>query len=179
MASALASSNKSWTSSAHAAPASSISARKIRWSPASAPVWAAAAAAPTAEAPTLSTATPTPSSAHTASASHSRAPSPSASIRTAIERTSGSRARCSTQSGVVTTASLPLDTAVCSRNPRRVASALTTRLPLWDTSATCPGFGEASASPHSAARECSAISPSQFGPQTGSEYRRAASVNSS
>ena len=28
---------------------------------------------------------------------------------------------------------------MCSRSPRRVASALTTRLPLWDTSATWPG----------------------------------------
>ena len=147
----------------------------MRWSPATAPVWAAADAAPRADAPTFSTATPTPSSAHTASASHSRVPSPSASISSAIERTPGSRARCSTQSGVVTTASLPLEIAVCSRNPRRVASALTTRLPLCETSATCPGWGAASASPHSAARECSAMSPSQFGPQTGSECRRAAS----
>ena len=77
----------------------------------------------------------------------------------------------------MTTASLPLDTAVCSRSPRRVASALTTRLPLWDTSATWPGSGAASASPHSAARDHSETSPSQFGPQTGSEYRRAASLN--
>ena len=83
----------------------------------------------------------------------------------------GSRARCSTQSGVVTTASLPHEIAVCSRSPRRVASALTTRLPLCETSATWPGCGAASASPHSAARECSEISPSQFGPQTGSECR--------
>ena len=74
----------------------------------------------------------------------------------------------------MTTASLPLEIAVCRRSPRRVASALTTRLPLWETSATWPGCGAASASPHSAARECSEISPSQFGPQTGSECRPAA-----
>ncbi len=59
-ASALASSSRSWTSAAHAAPASSTSARNTRWSPATAPVCAAAAAAPAAEAPTFSTATPTP-----------------------------------------------------------------------------------------------------------------------
>ena len=69
------------------------------------------------------------------------------------------------------TASLPHEIAVCRRSPRRVASALTTRLPLWETSATCPGSGAASASPHIAAREWSEISPSQFGPQTGSECR--------
>ena len=45
-ASALASSSRSWTSAAHAAPASSTSARNTRWSPATAPVCAAAAAAP-------------------------------------------------------------------------------------------------------------------------------------
>ena len=139
-------------------------------------MWAAAAARPRSEAPTFSTATPTPSSAHTASASRSRSPSPSDSTSSAIDWTSGSRARCSTQSGVVTTASLPLEIAVWSRSPRRVASALTTRLPLCDTSATCPGCGAASASPHSAARECSAISPSQLGPQTGSACRSAASL---
>ena len=89
------------------------------------------------------------------------------------------RASTSTQSGVVTTASFPHEIAVCSRSPRRVASAFTTRLPLCETSATCPGCGEASASPHSAARDCSEISPSQFGPQTGIEWRRAASRSSS
>ena len=44
--SAFASSSRSCGSSAQAAPASSKSARKMRWSPAIAPVWASAAAAP-------------------------------------------------------------------------------------------------------------------------------------
>ena len=106
-AKAFASSSRSWTSAAHAAPASSTSARNTRWSPATAPVCAAAARAPAADAPTFSTATPTPSSAHTASASHSRAPSPSASISSAIDRTPSSRASTSTQSGVVTHGFVP------------------------------------------------------------------------
>ena len=53
LASALASSSSSWPSRAHAAPASSTSARKTRWSPAIAPVWVAAAVAPTVDAPGL------------------------------------------------------------------------------------------------------------------------------
>ena len=63
------------------------SARNTRWSPATAPVCAAAAAPPAADAPALRTATPTPRSAQRASASHSRAPSPSASTNSATERT--------------------------------------------------------------------------------------------
>ena len=63
--SARASSSRSWKSSAQAPPASSTRARKTRWSPASEPVWAAAARAPASEAPTLSTATPIPRSAQT------------------------------------------------------------------------------------------------------------------
>ena len=52
-ASALASSSSSCTSCAHAAPASCTSARKAAWSPATAPVCAAAALAPAAEAADL------------------------------------------------------------------------------------------------------------------------------
>ena len=87
---------------------------------------------------------------------------------------SGSVARCASQSAVLTTVSFPDEIAVWSRSPRRVASALTTRLPLCETSPTCPGSSAVSASPHSAAREWSATSPSQFGPQTGNACRRAA-----
>ena len=166
-ASVLASSSRSCTSSAHAAPASRASARNTRWSPASAPVWAAAAAAPTADAPTFSTATPIPASAHAASASHSAAPSPASSTSSATERSSGSVARWASQSAVLTTVSFPDEIAVWRRSPRRVASALTTRLPLCEISPTCPGSIRFSASPQSAAREWSATSPSQFGPQTG------------
>ena len=79
-----------------------------------------------------------------------------------------------TQSAVVTTASLPHEIAVWRRSPRRVASALTTRLPLWETSATWPGgAGDERVAPQRRAR-CSAISPSQFGPHTGSACRAAA-----
>ena len=138
-ASDLASSSRSWTSSAHAAPASRTSARNTRWSPASAPVWAAAAAAPTADAPTFSTATPMPASAHAASASHSAAPSPASSTSSATERSSGSVASWASQSAVLTTVSFPDEIAVWRRSPRRVASALTTRLPLCEISPTCPG----------------------------------------
>ena len=141
-------------------------------------MWAAAAAAPTAEAPIFSTATPMPASAHAASASHSAAPSPACSIISATDRSSGSVARWASQSAVVTTVSLPDEMAVWRRSPRRVPSALTTRLPLWETSPTCPGCIGASASPQSAAREWSEMSPSQLGPQTGSECRSAAARSS-
>ena len=133
---------------------------------------AAAAAAPTADAPTFSTATPMPASAHAASASHSRAPSPVV----LDEQRDRPHLRLGREvlepvGACVTTVSFPDEIAVWSRSPRRVASALTTRLPLCETSATCPGSTRRSASPHSAAREWSATSPSQFGPQTGSECR--------
>ena len=141
-------------------------------------MWAAAAAAPTADAPTFSTATPMPASAHAASASHSAAPSPASSTSSATDRTSGSVARWASQSAVLTTVSFPDEIAVWRRSPRRVASALTTRLPLCETSPTCPGSTGFSASPHSAAREWSATSPSQFGPQTGKACRRAAARSS-
>ena len=62
-ASALASSSSSCRSRAWAAPASSTRASNTRWSPATAPVCAAAAVAPAAEVPTLSRATPTSRSA--------------------------------------------------------------------------------------------------------------------
>src|SRR3954447_22751516 len=177
-ASAFASSSRSWTSSAHAAPASRTSARKTRCPPASARVWPAPAAAPTADAPTFSTATPIPASAHAASASHSAAPSPGSSTSSPTDRSSGSVARCASQSAVLTTVSFPDEIAVWRRSPRRVASALTTRLPLCEISPTCPGSTGFSASPQRAAREWSATSPSQLGPQTGKACRRAAARSS-
>ena len=137
-ASALASSSSSCTSCAHAAPASCTSARKAAWSPATAPVCAAAALAPAAEAPTLSTATPMPASAHSASASHSRAPSPSLSRKRATERTPSRWAIACSQSPASTTAWLPHETTVCRRRPRRAASALTATLPLCEMTATWP-----------------------------------------
>ena len=169
-ASALASSSRSCTSAAHAAPASSTSARKTRWSPATAPVWAAAAAAPAADAPTFSTATPTP----LVGAHRERLAQPRAVAVGLDEQRDRAHARLAREALDPVRRGRPpprcrYETAVCRRSPRRVASALTTRLPLWETSATCPGSGAASASPHSAARECSEISPSQFGPQTGSD----------
>ena len=91
-ASVFASSSKSWTSCAQTAPASSISARKIRWSPASAAVWAAAARAPAAELPTFNTVTRTPAAAHAASPSHRPGP-PSSSRYSAIAPTRSSPAR--------------------------------------------------------------------------------------
>ena len=52
---------------------------------------------------------------------------------------SGSVARWASQSAVLTTVSFPDEIAVWRRSPRRVASALTTRLPLCEISPTCPG----------------------------------------
>ncbi len=111
-------SSRSCTSSAHAPPASSTSARNTRWSPATAPVCAAAAAAPAVDSPAFSTATPTPRSAHSASASHISAPSPSASRYSAIERTASSRASAAIHSAGSTATELPHEITVWKRMPR-------------------------------------------------------------
>ena len=68
----------------------------------------------------------------------------------------------------------PHETTVCRRSPRRVASVFTATLPLWDTSATRPGSSGSRASPHRAARSCTATMPFPLGPQTGSPCRAAA-----
>ncbi len=83
----------------------------------------------------------------------------------------------------MSTAWLPLAMTVWKRNPRRVASALTATLPLWEMSATAGWVGSYSctekASPHSAVRECGETIPLQLGPHTGSPCRRAAATRSS
>ena len=89
-------------------------------------------AAPTADAPTFSTATPIPASAHAASASHSARAVPGV----LDQQRDGPHVRLGREVGepvrrCVTTVSFPDEIAVWSRRPRRVASALTTRLPLW------------------------------------------------
>ena len=175
---AFASSSSSCTSSAQAAPASSTSARNTRWSPATAPVWAAAASAPAGEEPTFRTVTPTPRSAHSANASQRRTPSPSASRYTAIEPTPSSRASWAIQSAGSTPAELPHETTVWSRSPRLVASVLTATFPLCETSATRPGSSGLSASPQSATRSWSWTMPLPLGPQTGRPCRRAAASSS-
>ena len=72
---------------------------------------------------------------------------------------------------------------VWKRSPRRVASALTATLPLWEIRATAGWVGSYScaekASPHSAVRECGETIPLQLGPHTGSPWRRAAATSSS
>lgn len=68
---------------------------------------------------------------------------------------------------------------MCSRSPRREASAFTPTLPLWVTIATAPGSTPAAtSSPHSGARAQSAATPFPFGPQTGSSCRSAAARRS-
>ncbi len=68
---------------------------------------------------------------------------------------------------------------MCSRSPRREASALTATLPLWEISATAPGSRGATMSPHSAARAGRQTMPLPFGPQTGSAWRAAAATRRS
>ena len=177
-ASALASSSRSWKSSAQAAPASSTRARNTRWSPASEPVWAAAARAPAADEPTLSTATPTPRSAHSASASASFAPSSSDSRKRATERTPSRPASAASQSLASATVWLPVETTVCQRIPRREPSAFTPTLPLWVTIATEPGSSAPTRSPQIAAREGTATIPLPLGPHTGRSCARAISRSS-
>ena len=177
-ASTRASSSSSCGSSAQVAPASSTSARKTRWSPASAPVCAEAARAPATEEPTFSTATRTPRSAATASACASRAPSPSDSQKSAIERTPSSSATASSQSLASQTAWLPVDTSVCQPMPRRAFSALTATFPLWETIATGPVGMSIRASPHIGASAWMAAIPLPLGPHTGRSPRRATSVSS-
>ena len=176
---ALASSSSSCGSPAQAAPASSTRARKTRWSPATAAVWAAAAAAPASEEPTFSTATPMPASPHAASASASRGPSPSPSRNIATERTSSAPARALSQSLASITAWLPVETTVWKRRPRRVPSALTATLPLWEIIATGPGSNGSTASPHIGALAPTAMMPLPLGPHSGRSCRSAASRSSS
>ena len=87
------------------------------------------------------------------------------------------RQRLDPAGGVRVTA-FPQETTVCSRRPRRVASALTATLPLWDTSATRPGSSGRRASPQSAARSWIATIPFPLGPQTGRSCRAAAVASS-
>ena len=88
-----------------------------------------------------------------------------------------SRASAAIQSAGSTATELPHETTVWNRRPRLAASAFTATLPLCDTSATGPGSSARRVSPHSAAPECSATIPLPFGPQTGSEWRAAASLS--
>ena len=138
-ASALASSSSSCTSCAQAAPASCTSARKAAWSPATAPVCAAAARRPRRRGADLE---------HRDAdagvrAQRERLAQPRA-VAVALQE-EGDRAHavalgeaCS-QSPASTTAWLPHETTVCRRRPRRAASALTATLPLWEMTATWPG----------------------------------------
>ncbi len=137
-ASAFASSSRSWTSSAHAAPASSTSARKTRWSPASAPVWAAAALAPAAVAPTFRTATPT-----SALGGPRERGGEARAVAVGLQE---QRDRADVvllderveQRAASSTAWLPTEATVWNRSPRPSASALTATFPLWEISATRP-----------------------------------------
>ena len=111
---------------AQAAPASSIRARKTRWSPASAPVWAAAARAPASEEPTLSTATPTPRSAQRRERlGELRAVA--VGLEEERDRARRRRARRAPRASRWRrqTAWLPVETTVCKPIPRREPSALT------------------------------------------------------
>ena len=166
-ASTRATSRSSCGSRTQAAPASSTSARNARWSPATAPVWAAAAAAPARDSPTFSTTTPTPRSAHRASASASLAPSPSSSRKSAIERTPSRAATAASQSAASSTVWFPAETSVWKSMPRREPIALTARFPLCVIMATGPGRSSGTESPQSGARAATAITPLPFGPQSG------------
>ena len=176
-ASALASSSSSWTSAAHAAPASSTRARNTRWSPATAPVCAAAAPAPAGEVPTLSTATPTPRSAHSRQRLQSgprrrrprgrgrsrRRPPPAPGRRPS--RPGRARPRCRR--------TRPCEPQAAPRGQRVDGDVAA----LGDER-DAPGSSGRSASPQSAARSCSATMPLPLGPQTGSRWRAAASASS-
>ena len=149
-----ASSSSSWGSRTQAAPASSTSARKTRWSPATAPVWAAAAAAPA------------PGFAHL---QHRDADSPLGAQRERLgeparrrrpprgtARSSGPPPCAQTaasQSLASSTVWLPVgDAAVWKPIPRREPIALTARFPLWVIIATGPGRSCGTESPQSGAR---------------------------
>ena len=142
-------------------------------------MWAWAAAAPACEAPAFSTATPIPARAQRSSAAHQRWPSPSASRYSATERTPSSSATASSQSSAPSTAWLPHETTVCSRRPRREASAFTATLPPCEISATGPASRADTMSPHSAMRAGSDTIPLPFGPQTGRSWACAAAISSS
>ena len=149
---AFASSSRSCTSAAQAAPASSTSALNMRWSPASAPVWAAAAAAPAADSPTFSTATPTPRSAHIRerlAQERSVAVRPPGRARS-TRRPPPVPARSPTRRGPPSV-EFPHETTVCKPQRAPAASAFTATLPLCETSATGPAASGGSVSPHIAA----------------------------
>ena len=131
---------------------------------------------PTADAPTFSTATPTPASAQAASASHRRAPSPASSISSAIERTSGSAGQVLEvvrrgQHRLVPARDRGVQPQPAARRERVDGEVAALR-----HERDVARLRGTSASPHSAARLWSAISPSQLGPQTGSAWRSAAAA---
>ncbi len=110
-----------------------------RWSPASAPVWACAAAAPASRAAGLEH---RDADAGARAALERRAPALAVAVVLEVERdrAHARRARRAprAKSAASSTASLPHETTVCRRSPRREPSALTARLPLCETSATGP-----------------------------------------
>ena len=173
-----AASRSPWGSRTQVAPASSTSARKARWSPATAPVCAAAASAPARDSPTFSTATPTLRSAQSASDSASLAPSPSSSRNSAIERIPSLRARAASQSPASRMVWLPAETRVWKSIPRREPIALTARLPLWVIIPTGPGRSSGTESPQRGARAPTEMIPLPLGPQSGIPALPATSASS-
>ena len=171
---AFASSSSSCTSSAQAAPASSTSARNTRWSPATAPVWAAAAQRTGGRGAHLQH-----GHAHAAVGAFGECLAEADAVAVGLQ-VHGDRAHALVARelgdpvGGVDPAELPHDTTVWSRSPRLVASVLTATFPLCETSATRPGSSGRSASPQSATRSWSGTMPLPLGPQTGRPCRRAA-----